>query len=219
MCGRYTLIPNKDFYNQFNVENHVDNLRSLYNIAPGQTTPVITHNSPNKVVLMRWGLIPFWAEDSKIGYKTINAKAETVASKPAFRASFKGKRCLVPASGFYEWKVVGPKKKQPYYFYLNNQEMFAFAGLYDIWKNEKGEDLKTYTIITTQANNLVNQVHERMPVILDKKSETVWLDKETDLKNLQDLLKPYVENEISCHSVSSLINDTKLNDESLIKVL
>jgi len=171
MCGRYTLVPNNDFYNRFEAENRLDDLLPHYNIAPGQTLPVITHNSPNQVVLMRWGLIPSWAKDPKIAYHTINAKAETVATKPAFRSSFKTKRCLVPASGFYEWKKLDSKKKQPFYFQLKSQELFSFAGLYDIWKNENGEEHKTYTIITTVANEDVAIVHDRMPVILNKKDE------------------------------------------------
>jgi len=219
MCGRYTLIPNENFYDRFGIENRLNDLQPLYNIAPGQTLPVITHNSPNKVELMRWGLIPSWAKDPKIAYHTINAKAETVDSKPAFRNSFKSRRCLVPASGFYEWKKLDSKRKQPYYFQLKSQELFAFAGLYNIWQNEKGEELKTYTIITTNANTLVNQIHERMPVILAKEDENTWLDMQSSTEKLQQLLKPFSVDKMQMYAISSLVNDANIDDKKLIDPL
>lgn len=219
MCGRYTLIPNENFYERFEIDNRLDNLEASYNIAPGQFQPVIISNSPNQIQLMRWGLIPSWAKDPKIAYHTINAKAETVATKPAFRNSFKSKRCLVPASGFYEWKNLDSKRKQPFYFQLKSQELFAFAGLFDIWQNEKGEELKTYTIITTQANTLVNQIHERMPVIIPKETEAVWLDKTTDIQTLQQLLQTFTASEMLSYPVSSLVNDVSIDDPNLIKPL
>ncbi len=219
MCGRYTLIPNDKFYDRFEVENRLYQLQSRYNIAPGQTLPVITRNSPNQVQLMRWGLIPFWAKDPKIAYRTINAKAETLATKPAFRSSFRTKCCLIPASGFYEWKKLDSKRKQPFYFHLKNNEMFSFAGLYDVWKNEKGEEIKTYTIITTTANETVKEVHERMPAILEKESENIWLDKQTPVEKLQQILKPFPADKMTCHPVSSIVNDAALDEQSLINSL
>jgi len=221
MCGRYALVPDEKFYDRFDVvgTSRDLSLQPRYNIAPGQTLPVITRNSPNKVVLMSWGLIPFWAKDPKIAYRTINAKAETVAVKPAFRSSFKSKRCLIPASGFYEWKKLDSKRKQPFYFQLKNGEVFSFAGLYDVWKNEKGVDLQTYTIITTTANEFLREVHERMPIILERKDEDIWLDSQNPVEKLQQLLKPFPAEKMACHPVSSLVNDAAIDEQSLINSL
>ena len=150
MCGRYTLEPTTKFYERFKISNRLDGLTARYNIAPSQNVPVIIRQSPNRIVMMRWGLIPHWAKDESIGYKMINARAETITEKPAYRGLLGSKRCIVPASGFYEWQATGEKGKQPYYIHAEAGEYLPFAGLYDIWKNPEGTEIYSCTIITTQ---------------------------------------------------------------------
>ncbi len=173
MCGRYGFVPPKDFKDRFELENELVDLRARYNVAPGSIMPIITRNSPNRVELMKWGLIPFWSKDPKIAYSTINARSETVETSPAFRKPFKSQRCLIPASFFYEWKRIDKKTKIPYLFKLANDEVFSFAGLYDIWKDAEEKEFKTYTIITTTPNKLMESVHNRIPVLLSKEDEDV----------------------------------------------
>jgi len=216
MCGRYGFIPGKDFYDRFEITNRDFDLQTSYNVAPGRTMPVVVMNSPKKITLMRWGLIPFWAKDPRIGYRTINARAEDVSNRPSYRRAFKNQRCLVPASGFYEWKA-GEKKKTPYYFRKKGGEMMAFAGLFDIWKDGEGEEHKTYTIITTAAGKLLKEVHDRMPVILSKESEDIWADniKYTG-EELRDLMKPDEKNELIGYEVATRVNNTANDYPELI---
>lgn len=216
MCGRYTFIPNNNFYRRFEIENRLEQLENLYNVSPGQEMPVITHNSPNQVVLMHWGLIPFWSKDSRIALRAINARAENIATKPAFRKPIKDQRCLIPANGFYEWDKKSTRK-QPYYFQLKNHEQFAFAGLYDIWENERGLEVKTYTIITTEANHIVEKIHDRMPAILTQTDEDAWLDHNASLQQILELLEPYSEDLMYSFPVSFEINCPKVNNPQLIK--
>ncbi|MEX0616626.1 MAG: SOS response-associated peptidase [Candidatus Woykebacteria bacterium] len=206
MCGRYGFVPPANFKDRFELENELDDLRARYNVAPGSIMPIVTRNSPNKVGLMKWGLIPFWSKDPKIAYSTINARSETVETSPAFRKPFKSQRCLVPVSFFYEWKRIDKKTKTPYLFKLANDNVFSFAGLYDIWKDAEEKEFKTYTIITTTPNKLMEPVHNRMPVILSKEDEEVWLNIETDVKTLHSLLDPYEENYMTDYIVSSDVN-------------
>jgi len=163
-----------------------------HNIKPTQDAPIIVeHDGAREFQLMQWGLIPFWAKDPKIGSKMFNARAETVGEKPSFKSSFRRKRCLVPAAGFYEWKAEG-RGKVPYLFSVGDNEIFGFAGLYDTWRLPNGETLRTYTIITTAPNELVAEVHDRMPVILPRAQEQIWLDASVeDPYFLQSLLEPY----------------------------
>jgi len=193
MCGRYTFEPGTKFYDRFDISNRLDYLSKSYTVSPGQIMPVITHDDSNLAWLMKWGLIPFWAKDSKIGEKMFNARAESVIAKPAFRKSFKSQRCLVPANGFYEWKPeIG--KKIPYYFEIKDRPLFAFAGLYDIWTDPvSGRETYSYTIVTTQPNTVVKPIHDRMPVILEQKNESVWLDKSAPADTLVSLLQPSSE--------------------------
>ena len=216
MCGRYSLVPKADFAERFGVENLQLNLEPRYNIAPTQTTPVITRNSPNRAEEMRWGLVPFWAKDPSIGNKMINARAETVAEKPAFRKALAARRCLVPASGFYEWKR-DAGGKVPHYIFLRDTDSFAFAGLYEIWKDDAGKTLKTYTIITTTPNELMETIHNRMPVILSREDEGLWLDKEADIPALLALLRPYPAEQMDAYVVSKAVNSPMHEGESLIE--
>lgn len=194
MCGRYRVARKKEVLAEvFDVEEEEVEWAPRYNVAPGQDVAVIRQNptQPTRSFsLMRWGLVPHWAPDAKVGYKMINARAETVAEKPAFRELLQSRRCLIPADGFYEWAKEG-KVKAPYCFALADDSMFAFAGIWDRWKNPQGAELQTCSIITTAANELVSGIHDRMPVILERDSYDLWLDpgfRKTG--HLLDLLKP-----------------------------
>ncbi|MGH7909536.1 MAG: SOS response-associated peptidase [Thermodesulfobacteriota bacterium] len=222
MCGRMTLTTDKDdLQSRFGYTYDSRVLFKLrYNIAPSQDSPVVTVKEDNRVlIMMRWGLIPFWAKEASIGYKMINAKAETVHEKPSFRKSFKEKRCLVLADGFYEWKKPDKKNKIPFRFVLKSREPFAFAGLWDLWKDpNNGEELLTFTIITTSANELMQPIHERMPVILHEKDESKWLDPEfKDTDKLKSLLKPYPSNIMEAYEVSSIVNSPKNDSPKCIE--
>ncbi len=166
-----------------------DDLVPNVNISPGQNIPVVIDPVTRDVQLFRWGLIPGWAKDPKIGYKMINARAETVAEKPSFRVSFQRRRCLIPADGFYEWKTE-EGRKYPFLFTLKDRIPFTFAGLWDSWRGVEGEIINSCTIITTTPNSLVAQYHDRMPVILDNDNRWQWLEN-TSPSDLQTLLVPY----------------------------
>lgn len=174
MCGRFGLYLEEGFGKRFDIDNEFD-FSPSFNIAPGQTSLVITRNSPNKAEHMRWGLIPPWAKDISIGYKMINARSESILEKPAYKNSFKTKRCLIPFNCFYEWATVG-KVKTPFLFHDKDNKYLSFAGLYDIAHDGDGKEIKSFTIITTKANESMNGIHERMPVILSPKEEEIWLD-------------------------------------------
>jgi putative SOS response-associated peptidase YedK len=217
MCGRYAIVPSTAFTERFQIENLPEDLSPSYNVAPGSAMPIVVRNSPNRVVQMQWGLIPFWSKAPSTGYRTINARAETVATAPSFRHSFRKKRCLVPASAFYEWKQTA-RGKVPYAIRLIDTDLFAFAGLYDIWKDAEGNERKTYTIITTAPNSLVAPIHNRMPVILDRKDEDMWLSGElTDPEPLLQLLLPYPADAMEAYVVSTAVNNPKNDGEELLQ--
>jgi putative SOS response-associated peptidase YedK len=158
---------------------------------------------------MRWGLIPFWAKDESIGYKMINARAETVAEKPAYRKAFEQRRCLVLADGFYEWKKVDGGKV-PHRFVVGNKEPFAFAGLWERWWRPDGEGLQTFTIITTEPNELAREVHNRMPVILAPEHYEKWLDSQfNDVTTLRSMLTPFPASRMKCHAVSPYVSNAR----------
>ena len=164
-------------------------LVSNHNISPGMLVPVITNPLSRDVEMFKWGLVPGWAKDPKIGYKMFNARAETLSEKPSFRIPFLRRRCLIPADGFYEWKAINGRK-QPYLFTLKDQAAFTFAGLWELWRDANGNELKSCTLITTTPNELIAQYHDRMPVILDAGSRWRWLE-ESDSLMLKSLLIPY----------------------------
>ncbi len=217
MCGRYRLSRRKEI-----IEEHFDSLSSeedwkpRYNIAPTQSIPVIRQNPKEPVrelSLMRWGLIPSWAKDSSIAAKMINARSETAATKPAFRDALKFRRCLIPADGFYEWRR-GGKAKQPFCFEVNEGELFAFAGLWDHWKNPSGVWVETCSILTTTPNAVTSAVHDRMPVILEPDAYDLWLDPGMkDVAAASDLLKPFDARLMRCYPVSTRINSV-VNDDA-----
>ena len=210
------MEPTARFYERFQIANRLERIEPRYNIAPSQEVPIIIKQSPNKVMMMKWGLIPHWAKDPKIGYKTINARAETIADKPMFRSSLKSKRCLVPASGFYEWQAT-QQGKIPHYIHLNKEALFAFAGLYDIWKNEKEQEVYTFTIITTSPNTLIEKIHNRMPVILKESDEEKWLDAENfSIDKATLLLHSYESSKMDAYPVSRDVNSPDNDSPDLI---
>ena len=216
MCGRFALAYIGGFWSRFAVIDRQAALEPRFNIAPSQLVPIIISGSANKAVMMKWGLVPFWAKDPKIGNRLINARAETIATKPAFRTSFKRKRCLVPATGFYEWKK-SKNGKIPYYFHMKDDSFFAFAGLYDRWTDPDGKDLHTFTIITTTANTIMENIHNRMPAILNASDEDLWLSNEplseTDSGRL---LVPYNSRALEAFEVSKEVNSPANDSRELI---
>ena len=162
---------------------------------------------------VKWGLVPFWAKDPKIGYRMINTRAETIAEKPSFKAAFKYRRCLIPANGFYEWRK---SDKQPFYIHLPDYELFTFAGIWEEWHHPDGSSLRTCSIITTEPNETMQEIHERMPVILSREDEDKWL-KQNEQKELLSLLKPFDNDLIEIHPVSKAVNSYKNNYKELLQ--
>lgn len=218
MCGRYRLSRRKQI-----IEEHFDSVSGeedwspRYNIAPTQPVPVIRQNSKEPVrelSLMRWGLIPSWSKDSSTAASMINARAETASTKPAFRNALKSRRCLIPADGFYEWKRDG-KTKQPYCFEVNEGELFAFAGIWDRWRDPSGQWVKSCSILTTTPNAVTSAVHDRMPVILDSNDYDLWLDPGMqNVSEASELLKPFDPRRMRCYPVSTRINHVVNDDEA-----
>lgn len=209
MCGRYTLYEIDEVGARFEVEVP-DDLKPNYNAAPTQVMPVITKDG---LQIMRWGLIPAWAKDEKIGYKMINARAETIFEKPMWKGIVKKNRCLIPANGFYEWKKVSDGK-QPYYIHLPDEKLFAFAGIWEAWKHD-GVEWHTYSIITTSPNGEMENIHDRMPVILEEEEEQDWLFAD-DQSTYEKFLNPLPDNSLRMHEVSKDVNVVKINRKELI---
>lgn len=211
MCGRFSLTTDiLKLQQQFNFEfNDEITINPRFNIAPSQQVLTIGSDGGKRIgTTMKWGLLPFWSKDVKIGYKMINARAESIDEKPSFRTPFKSKRCLVLADGFYEWKKEG-KEKQPFRFVMKEEKPFAFAGLWDQW-NKAGESLYTCTIITTRPNKVTEEVHDRMPVILDEDVYDIWLNPKTDDTDyLKSLLIPYPAEKMKAYPVSQIVNSPK----------
>jgi len=206
MCGRYSLLCIDDLGKRFRITNPVIGFRSHFNIAPESEQPVIVNDNGNTIVRMRWGLIPSWAKDPTIGQRLINARAETIVEKPAFRSLVKNHRCLVPASGFFEWKKEGVHKV-PYYIKLIGEPQFSLAGLYDSWKAPDNTIVRSFTIITTRPNELIARVHNRMPVILLKEYEDRWVTSfPLNPSDLSSLLVPYPSNAMEMYRVSDRVN-------------
>lgn len=209
MCGRYTLTTSGEIIAEFFKLSAVPDIKPRYNIAPTQSVATVTVEAKKmqrQFQFMRWGLIPSWAKDMKIGSKMINARSETVAEKPAFRSAIKHRRCLIVADGFYEWQQQG-KNKQPYYFQKTDGEPFAFAGLWENWESPEKENIVSCSIITTAANETVQPMHDRMPVILPDSDWEQWLD--PSVKNAQEvlpLLKPYASEAMKAKAVSAIVN-------------
>lgn len=217
MCGRYRLSRRKQILEeQFDTAPWEDDWNPRYNIAPTQPVPVIRQHPREpirQISVMKWGLIPHWAKDASGAAGTINARSETAAEKPAFRDPMRYRRCLIPADAFYEWKRNGASK-QPYCFEVNDGEMFAFAGLWDGWKNAEGQWVKTCAILTTTPNAVTSAIHDRMPVIVHPDSYDLWLDPgTTKAQVVSELLKPYDARLMRSYPISTRINQVANDDE------
>jgi putative SOS response-associated peptidase YedK len=216
MCGRFSLFESIDvLQEQFDFQ-YFEDLDPRYNIAPGQDILTVFNNGEDREgVKMRWGLIPFWADDEKIGYKMINARAETVDEKASFKNALKKRRCIIIADGFYEWKKEGADK-QPYRFEMKNKKPFALAGLWENW-SKNGKNITSCTIITTIPNKVTQLVHDRMPVILPENHIDLWLDRSLEEPNqLKKLLIPYSGDLMDRYQISTSINSAKNEGEELV---
>jgi putative SOS response-associated peptidase YedK len=217
MCSRLVLAEPSKIPYHFNITGQFNPIPN-YNAAPGQILPVIIQdeNGNNHLEPMRWGLIPGWARDSSIGFKMINAKANVLDEKPSYKALFRHKRCIVTVSGFYEWKREG-KNRIPHYITHTQEDMLFIAGLYDIWVDPTGAIHTTFTIITTRPNEMIGEIHDHMPAILDKQNHNFWLNPEIlNIKALRNLLRPYPSEKLKAHIVSNRVNSPRVNDETLI---
>lgn len=211
MCGRYSLTKGIDEISAGLGVLPLE-LRARYNIAPIQEAPVALHDPERKITCLRWGLVPAWSKDESIACKTINARAESVATTASFREAFKRRRCLIFADGFYEWRKQG-RVKMPVRFTLKTEEVFAFAGLWETWRKPDGTDLCTFTIITTEANELTKPVHDRMPVILAPESYPQWLDPTpAPAERLQALLRPFPAEAMRAYAVDPMVNSVANDD-------
>jgi putative SOS response-associated peptidase YedK len=222
MCGRFTLtIDPADLRDAFPGLTFPDAERMAprYNIAPSQLVAVVANDGKNAVEFFKWGLVPSWAQDPEIGNRMINARAESLAEKPSFRAAYKRRRCLVLADGFYEWKPMpGSKTNTPMLIKMKSGEPFAFAGLWEPWHPDQADALLSCTIITTTPNALMEKIHNRMPVILKPEAYPLWLDpSEQTPDKLDKLLKPYPASQMAAFPVSRLVNDPKNDSPDCIK--
>jgi len=217
MCGRYAITTAPEAIRRlFQVPGPTPNFAPHYNAAPGQELPVIRlHPESGDRVLgaLRWGLIPYWSKDAKIGWKCINARGETVKSTPAFRDAYKRRRCIVPADAFFEWKANG-KAKQPYVIAMRDRQPFAFAGLWENWKDPATQEwVRTYTILTTRPNEVVAPLHDRMPLILHARDYDQWLDKNYDPA---DLIRPFPDDGMVTWPVSARVNKPENDDATIL---
>lgn len=216
MCGRYRLTRSERYIrDHFHVDEFDEDWSPRYNIAPSQQIAAIRQDAAapvRRLSKVRWGLIPSWAKDSAIGYKTINARAETVSTSPAFREPFRSRRCLIPADGFYEWAKTG-RTKTPHCFTMADDSLFAFAGLWDCWMAPEGKAVESCSIVTTTPNTLVSVVHNRMPAILRPDDYDIWLDPGfRDIQTLASMLVPYNANPMRSFPVSTRVNSVKNDD-------
>ena len=222
MCGRYRLTAKQRFIAEhFDLEESEVHSLPRYNIAPTQEAAVVRQDrqQPKRLFSqMRWGLVPYWAKDASIGFKTINAMSETAAEKASFREAMRRRRCLVPADGFYEWQKIGRKEKQPYNIGMADDGLFAFAGLWDRWQDPAGTPLNSFTILTTNANPFLAGIHDRMPVILKPEDYDMWLDPGmTNPAGVADLLRPFDARLMKKYPVSTRVGNADNDDPECIR--
>ncbi|MCM3086540.1 SOS response-associated peptidase [Bhargavaea ginsengi] len=220
MCGRFTLyVPYGELIARFGITRSFEEVdfSPSYNIAPTQqVVAVISDGRENRMGKLRWGLVPGWAKDLKIGSRMINARAETLSEKPSFRQAFERQRCIIPADSFYEWQREGDIRR-PMRIRLKDEEVFGMAGLWETWISPNGEKVHTCTAITTRPNRVMEKIHDRMPVILEKSGEEEWLNPDNrDIESLNRLLVPYDADRMEAYEVSSAVNSPKNNSPELI---
>ena len=219
MCGRYVFTSPLEAIQLLFRFDQMTNLGPNYNVAPTHEMPIIRRKKGdrrNELAMARWGLIPHWAKDAKIAYSTINARSETAATKPAFRDAFKSRRALIPADGFFEWKRHSKNDKQPYLIRMKGGGPFAFAGLWSTWESPEGDDITSYNIVTTEPNDLMKEIHNRMPVILGKDDHDRWLDLDADTT---EVLRPFPSDWLEAYPVDKRVGNVRNNDASLIEPL
>ena len=217
MCGRYSLIADiGELAERFEFDGNGLNHAPGYNIAPTQMALTVTNGEGRRASYMRWGLIPSWAKSASVGNRMINARAETVAERPSFRTALRRRRCLVLADGFYEWQRIGASRR-PMRITIESGEPFAFAGLWDVWRDPRDKVVRSCTVITTAANDLLRPIHDRMPVILPRELESLWLDHDIqDPAALGDILTPYPTDAMEAYEVSSLVNSPANNGPEVV---
>lgn len=219
MCGRFSLVVPERFFSRVFVFKDLPEMQPAYNIPPGVDIWAVKNRESTgepTVARLSWGLVPSWAKDPKIGYRMINARSETACDKPAFRSAFKQGRCVIPADGFYEWRR-NEKTKMPFHIHLHEHEPFAMAGLWETWKGPEGGELHSCTILTTAPNNLMESIHDRMPVILPWEAVAAWLAPDTSIDELKSLLLPYPADNMEAYPVSPLVNNPRNNRPECLK--
>ena len=220
MCGRFSLVVPERFFSKIFVFKDLPEMQPDYNIPPGvDIWAVRTPDSSDEaeVAQLRWGLVPHWAKDPKIGNRMINARSETAAEKPAFRTAFRKRRCLIPADGFFEWKRNG-KSKTPYFIHLQDKQPFAMAGLWERWTSPDGSELDSCTILTISPNSLMQELHDRMPVILSNENIHSWLNKNTPLEELHRLTAAFPAEKMKAYPVSPLVNSPRNNGPECLEL-
>lgn len=221
MCGRYaSSTPPDELIRHFRIEAPLPNFPARYNLAPTQDAPVVRWNPEarrRQIDLLRWGLIPSWAKDPKVGASLINARVETLASKPAFKAAFAKRRCIVPATGFFEWRKTA-NGKEPMFITLRSGAPMGFAGLWENWKDPEGHWIRTFVIVTGPPNELVAPIHNRMPVVLRPQDYGLWLgETPSDPDALEEACTPFPAEEMKAYPVSRAVNNVRNDDPSILE--
>ncbi|WP_103109491.1 SOS response-associated peptidase [Brevibacillus reuszeri] len=222
MCGRFTLdVDVHSLLDRYDITDDTFLFEPRYNAAPRQDLPAILRaNGKNRIGYLNWGLIPFFAEDDKLASKMINARSETITVKRSFRNLLQQKRVIIPANSFIEWQTVDAKKKQPMRIMMRDERIFSFAALYDTWQNEAGQKISTCTIITTRPNELVERIHDRMPVILKNEQELEWLNRDlSDVNYLTSMLVPYDANDMKVYPISPMIGNVRNDTPDCLRPL
>lgn len=221
MCGRFALEDDGTAVAQQFELATAEPMAPRYNIAPTQPVAAVAlqKNGERGLTHFQWGLIPSWARDIKMGARMINARSETAAEKPAFRAAFKRRRCLIPMTGFYEWQKQNGGAKQPMYIHPQDEALFAAAGLWEQWQSDDGSEILSCTILTTTANKLMETIHDRMPVFVSREDYDLWLDEEAPLPAVQAILKPYPAERMATYPVSAYVNNPRNEGEACVEPL
>jgi putative SOS response-associated peptidase YedK len=217
MCGRFVIAFTDGFHARFRVGDGSVKVTPRFNVAPSQDAPIVLRESPNRLEMMHWGLIPSWSKAERTGLKLINARSESVMEKPMFKRLMEDHRCLVPATGFYEWMNT-EEGKVPYYFSSKRGDYMGFAGLYDRWHSPEGSVVSSFTILTTAANELMSPIHDRMPVIVRPEDEDIWVERKSLDPNIMGrVLTPYPSDELVAYPVAKMVRNPEVEGPDLIR--